>query len=108
MSELSFYRDEDGVPKVRAENANSRVLGNFLESDIQDDIVTCRELVTRIDGGIGENDDAVEFTGNRHAVTFTGDTVIISSHIEGDDSSAMLEPRQVEIALKGWLDFIES
>ena len=108
MSHLSFYRDEQGAPRAQAENEETEVLGAFLESDIQDDAVTCRELLARIDDEIDELSEPVEFTGNRHAVTFTNDTVVFSSHQQGDDSSAMLDLHQVQTALKGWLAFIES
>ena len=108
MNQLSFYRDDEGAPRARSDSAATEALAAFLESDIQDDVTSCRELLARIEGGLDELADPIEFTGNRHAVTFTSDTVILGSHIDGDDSSAMLDPKQVETALRGWLAFIEA
>jgi len=105
---LRFFRDDEGAPRAEGFDDDFRVLALFLESDIQDDRTLCRELLGRMTARASDNDHPVEFVGNSFAANFGADVVTLNSHAEDSGHAAMLEPHQVELALGGWLEFIES
>jgi len=108
QKQLRFFRDDEGAPRAEGFDADSGVLALFLESDIQDDEGLCRELLGRITARASRNDHPIEFLGNSFAANFGSDLVTLSSHVEGTAHTAMLDPHQVELALSGWLEFIET
>ena len=104
--QLRFFRDPNGVPRAEGADPDGRVLALFLESDIQDDDGLCRELLGRMAAQAGANEQPIEFIGNSFAMTFGPDIVTLSGHSDGNDHTAILAPRRVETALKGWLEFV--
>ena len=102
---IDFYRDNDGAPRARGED--TRPLAQFLESDIQDDLETCDELVEILadpDTNARENYD---FVGNSFAMSFDGDDVVLLCHALEDAEETRLRRATVLKALQAWKAFIE-
>ena len=105
---LHFFRDPAGTPHAEGMDADARVLALFLESDVQDDANLCRRLLARITAKPLPNAAPIEFIGNSFEAVFEPEVVKIKGHSDGNDHAADLPPHQVELALRGWLEFIES
>lgn len=105
MSKLRFYRDDDNAPRAVGNDAESRVLAQLLESDIQDDAVTCSELLQRI-REIDQADAPLMHTGNSFTITLTQETATIGNLSLDSDKEVTLERDKVVLALKNWLNFI--
>lgn len=105
MNKLRFYRDDDNAPRAVGNDDGSSVLAQLLESDIQDDAVTCRELLERVQG-ITRSDATVRHTGNSFSVTLTRDVATFRNQSRNDEEKYSLDTGKVEQALKNWLDFI--
>jgi len=103
---LRFFRTADGSPRASGDSESDRVLARFLESDIQDDPVTARELLTRLEAPIAEDGHADAFVGNAFALTRDGDTVTLAGHAEGNIESAMLDLESTKQAVSDWLSFV--
>jgi uncharacterized protein YacL (UPF0231 family) len=99
MSKLKLYRDSDGAPRATGEDTT--ILAQFLESDIQDDLETCRELIEVL-GGKPEVREHYDFVGNSHALSFDGDDVLLSCHAVEEDNETRLSRETVLEALQDW------
>lgn len=105
MSKLRFYRDDDNAPRAADSDEENSVLARLLESDIQDDAVTCRELLERI-RGLSQSDAPIVHTGNSFTITLTRNTAAIRNQSRGDNKKYTLDTSKVEQALESWLNFI--
>lgn len=104
---LRFFRDHEDTPRALGLDPDFQVLARFLESDIQEDARLCRQLLGRISPVGPDHAPPIEFVGNSFAASFGTDDVILKGNTDGNPYTAVLEPHQVELALKGWLEFIE-
>jgi uncharacterized protein YacL (UPF0231 family) len=105
MSKLRFYRDDDNAPRAVGNDAESRMLAQLLESDIQDDAVTCSELLQRI-REIDQADAPLVHTGNSFTITLAQETATIGNLSLENDEEITLDNDKVVLALKNWLNFI--
>ncbi len=105
MSKLRFYRDDDNAPRAVGNDEESRVLAQLLESDIQDDVVTCRELLERI-RVINQADAPLAHTGNSFLLTLTQEAATVGTLSPDSDKEVTLDRDKVVLALKNWLNFI--
>ena len=105
MSKLRFYRDDDYAPRAVGNDEESSLLAQLLESDIQDDAVTCRELLQRI-RKIDQADAPLVHTGNSFTITLTQETATIGNLSLDSDKKITLERDKVVLALKNWLKYI--
>lgn len=105
MSNLRFYRDDDNAPRAVGNDEESSMLAQLLESDIQDDAVTCRELLERI-RRIDQEDAPLVHTGNSFTITLTQKAATIGNLSLENDEKVTLERDKVELTLKNWLKFI--
>ncbi len=105
MSKLRFYRDDDNAPRAVGNDEESRVLAQLLESDIQDDAVTCRELLERI-RGVAQADAPLVHTGNSFTITLTRKTATIGNLSLDNNKEVTLDNDKIVLALKNWLNFI--
>ena len=105
MSKLRFYRDDDNAPRAVGNDEESSALAQLLESDIQDDAVTCRELLERI--RVNDQADApLVHTGNSFMLTLTQKNATIGTLSLDNDKQFTLDSRTVELELNNWLNFI--
>ena len=105
MSKLRFYRDDDNAPRALGNDEESRVLAQLLESDIQDDAVTCGELLEHIHQA-AHTDNPLTHTGNSFTISLTQQSATICSLSVDDDMETTMERDALVIALKSWLRFI--
>jgi uncharacterized protein YacL (UPF0231 family) len=105
MSKLRFYRDDDNAPRAVGNDEESRLLAQLLESDIQDDAVTCRKLLQRIPGA-AQADVPLVHTGNSFTITLTQETATIGNISLDNDKEITLERDKVVLALRNWLKYI--
>lgn len=105
MSKLRFYRDDDHAPRAVGNDEESRVLAQLLESDIQDDAVTARELLQRI-RVVPRSDAAAQHTGNSFTITLTPKSAEIGNLSLESDNKITLDKEKLAQALENWLNFI--
>jgi hypothetical protein len=105
MSKLRFYRDDDNAPRAVGYDTESSALAQLLESDIQDDDVTCRELLERIHQA-AHSDDLLTHTGNSFMLTLKQKNATIGILSLDSDKEITLGREKVVLALKNWLKFI--
>ena len=105
MSKLRFYRDDDNAPRAVGNDTLNCALAQLLESDIQDDAVTCRELLQRIHGAV-QADAPLVHAGNSFTLTVTPKTATIGSLSVDNDKEVTLDTDQFILALKNWLNYI--
>lgn len=104
MNCIEYYRDEDGAPRARGENM--AVLAQFLESDIQDDIETAKELLAVLNDDDPEDRENYDFVGNSFALSFAGEEVVLTCHALEDADEIHLRREMVRQSLQDWLAFI--
>jgi len=105
MSKLRFYRDDDNAPRAVGNDEESRVLAQLLESDIQDDVITCRELLEGIRGA-NQADAPLVHTGNSFMLTLTQEAATIRNLSLDSDKELTLDGNKVALALENWFKFI--
>ncbi len=105
MSKLRFYRDDDNAPRAVGNDEESRVLAQLLESDIQDDAVTCRELLRRIRVA-AQTDAPLMHSGNSFTITLTQESATIGNLSLENDKEITLDKDKVVLALENWLNYI--
>ncbi len=105
MSKLRFYRDDDNAPRAVGNDEESSALAQLLESDIQDDAVTCRELLQRIHGA-SQADAPLVHTGNSFTITLTQESAAIGNLSLDNNKEVTLDNDKIVLALKNWLNFI--
>ena len=103
---LRFFRSSDGAPRAEGDGESARVLAAFLESDLQDDATTTQELLDRLAGREGANEQVDAFVGNAFAVTLDGDTVTLAGLAEDNTQAAMVDLEAMRCAVADWLAFV--
>jgi len=73
---FEFYRDGRNRPHLRSSPACTE-LEQFVESDIQADPVSCKELIDVIDQVQRGSVNAWEGTGNAYTVSLTGEGAVL-------------------------------
>ena len=104
MISIQFYRDSDGA--ARASGEDTRPLAQFLESDIQEDIETCDELIAILADPDPEVRRHYDFVGNSFAMSFDEDEVVLLCHALEESDETRLRRRTVLAALQEWKAFI--
>lgn len=65
-----FYRDDDGVPRAET-GRKERLLGRFLEADIQGGSGMCAEVLSALDDIAAGRRKRWQLTGNAHTLTLS-------------------------------------
>jgi uncharacterized protein YacL (UPF0231 family) len=95
-----FYRDDDGVP--RAETARGeRLLGRFLESDMQGSVGMCDEVLDVLDDIAAGRRQRWQRTGNAHTIFISKRRARIQAEF-GRAVDLVLTPAELRQALLGW------
>jgi uncharacterized protein YacL (UPF0231 family) len=105
MNKLRFYRDQEHAPRAEGSDEHSSQLARLLESDIQDDVVACRELLDNIHRLSREN-DRISRTGNSFNITLTPRRTTLRNLSLETGENYILDTGRVERALQEWLNFI--
>ena len=99
MSDLEFYRDEDGNPCVRGRDDR---LATFIQTDLQESIGVINDLVALLKS----DQQHGEFNGNAHSVSITPATVVIDSNFDDEAPDRRLSRDVFIEAVENWLAFI--
>ncbi|HFD88149.1 MAG TPA: hypothetical protein ENJ35_10810 [Gammaproteobacteria bacterium] len=105
MSKLKLYRDSDDAPRAKGEDTT--VLARFLESDIQDDVETCDELIHVLKDYSPEQRKRYDFVGNSFALSFADNEVTLECHALEDANATRLSQETLLEALEEWKAFIQ-
>jgi hypothetical protein len=103
---FEFFRDSDGSPRVKTDDAHSRA-GSYLESDVQGSAACGKRLLAVIRelhcGARGR----FEETGNAHTLTITPVRALITPELENAAPLSM-DLAEFERLLSSWVSFLES
>ena len=103
--ELHFYRDSAGDPRARC-NAPCELLGHFLESDVQSNLVFCEEILDILDR-IGRNEiTRWQQTGNAHTLFLGRKEARIEAEYDELVEPCRLTPEQLRDAVARWIAFL--
>jgi uncharacterized protein YacL (UPF0231 family) len=101
-----FYLDDDGDP--RAETLRSqRLLGRFLESDIQDSHGLCADVLAALDDIASDRRKRWQMTGNAHTLILSKRRARIRAEF-GRSSDLILPPAELRQVLLEWQELLES
>jgi hypothetical protein len=101
-----FYRDDDG--DLRAQTGRGlRLLGRFLEADIQDSILMCDEVLAALDDVVAGRARRRQLTGNAHTLTAFKHKSRIRSEF-GRSADLALPTCKLRRALLEWRALLEN
>ncbi len=102
---MQFHRDTEGAP-IATDDNDQAILANFLQSDIQDDLIIGQEVLDMIKlinaGRLGN----YEFSGNAHLLSINARQATITL---ADDEKTEAQTFPLETfrrAVNGWLAFL--
>lgn len=100
MSDLEFYRDEEGNPCVRGDDDR---LATFIQTDVQGSLQILKTLIAQLeDEGVQS-----EFNGNAHSVSISTKTVTIDSNFDDEAPDRRMTRDELLVELKAWREFIK-
>lgn len=100
MSDLEFYRDEEGNPCVRGKDER---LATFIQTDLQGSVQVVSDLIALL-----ENEGVhSEFNGNAHSLNISSKTVIIEANFDDDAPDRRIEREDMLKSLIDWRDFLQ-
>ncbi len=101
MSDLEFYRDEEGNPCVRGEDER---LATFIQTDLQGSSQIVSDLISLLeDEGVQS-----EFHGNAHSLSISTKTVTIEANFDDEAPDRRVSRDEMLVELKAWLEFVSS
>jgi uncharacterized protein YacL (UPF0231 family) len=95
-----FYRDDQGDPRAETGSAE-RLLGRFLESDLQGSVTMCDEVLAVLDDIAAGRRQRWQRTGNAHTLTLSKRRARIKAEL-GRAADLVLPPAELRQALLGW------
>jgi len=99
MTDLEFYRDEDGNPCARGRDDR---LATFIQTDLQESVSVITDLLTLLKSDQQQG----EFNGNAHSVSITPATVVVDSNFDDETPDRRLSRDEFIEAVENWLVFI--
>jgi uncharacterized protein YacL (UPF0231 family) len=100
-----FFRDAQG--DLRAETGRDRrLLGRFLEADIQGSIGMCDQVLAALDDIIAGRRKRWQLTGNAHTLTVSKHRARIQAEF-GSDQDLVLAPAELRQALLEWKTLLD-
>jgi len=102
---LDLYRDEQGLPRARAE-APDDLLAGLLESDVQGSVVTAFDILGILDRVEAGETDRWEGTGNAHTLTITPGGALIQDELADDTEALHLPLADLREALNAWIGLL--
>ena len=95
-----FFRDDDGDPRAET-GRDRRLLGRFLEADIQGSRALCDEILAALDAVIAGRRKRWEMTGNAHTLSAGKRTSRIHAET-GRAADLLLATAELRLALLEW------
>ncbi len=111
MSPIEFYRDESGAPRARPttpDQEEEAALARFVESDLQDDDQTCRELLDALSHLQERDTGHYEFIGNSFALDLDPERILLACHADPEARPVTVDPQELQRVVQDWLHFIEN
>jgi uncharacterized protein YacL (UPF0231 family) len=99
---LEFCRDDQGFPRVKAEEADN-LLARFLEADVQGSVSSALDYLGTLDRVESGEIHHWEGTGNAHTLTLTPDGALIEAEWELEPRELQLSHAELREALNGWI-----
>ena len=100
MSDLEFYRDEEGNHCVRGEDER---LATFIQTDLQGSIQIVSDLIARLEDEGAHS----EFHGNAHSLNISSKTVTIEANFDDEAPDRRIERDDMLKALNEWRAFVK-
>ena len=100
MSDLEFYRDEEGNPCVRGEDER---LATFIQTDLQGSIQIVSDLIARLEDEGAHS----EFHGNAHSLNISSKTVTIEANFDDEAPDRRIKRDDMLKALNEWRAFVK-
>ena len=100
MSDLEFYRDEEGNPCVRGEDER---LATFIQTDLQGSIQIVSDLIARLEDEGAHS----EFHGNAYSLNISSKTVTIEANFDDEAPDRRIERDDMLRALNEWRAFVK-
>jgi uncharacterized protein YacL (UPF0231 family) len=104
--DIKIYKDRDGYPRVDSPES-IKILGWFLEQDIQRSINSCDEMLAIIDSVQQEKINYWTGTGNAHTISMTPELVTILNEFSDDVEPCSMKISEFKSAIILWRKFIE-
>lgn len=95
-----FFRDDDGDPRAET-GRERRLLGRFLEADIQGSRALCDEALAALDDVVAGRRRRWEMTGNAHSLSAGKRTSRIHAEA-GRAGDLVLPTSELRLALLEW------
>ncbi len=100
-----FYRDASGDPRAKT-GRDQRLLGRFLEADVQGSKEICEELLTALDDIAAGRRKRLKMTGNAHSLVINKRLARIRPEF-GSGPDLVLPPAELRQALLEWNALLE-
>ncbi len=100
MSDLEFFRDEDGNPCARGEDER---LATFIQTDLQGSVQVVSDLIAQL-----EQESSSEFHGNAHSLSITTKTVTIEANFDDEAPDRRIARDEMLEELNAWREFLQS
>jgi uncharacterized protein YacL (UPF0231 family) len=104
--QLEFYWDKDGAPRARCRKI-AKVVGGFLESDLQDSTEAANEVLNAIDEVESGRLPSWERTGNAYTLTLSPDGTEIMDEMDDAGEAYPLSLSEIRELVGDWLTFLE-
>ena len=104
--QINFKIDKYGYPRAIVDES-VELVSSFLEEDAQRDLSWCDKLLEIIKDVKNGNRKEWSGTGNAHTLTLTRNKATIENEF-ADLPPLEIDLPDIEIAVKGWRDFIKS
>jgi len=95
-----YYRDENGDPRATT-GREQRLLGRFLEADIQGSAGMCDEMLAALDDIAAGRSQRWQMTGNAHTLILSKRRALIHAEF-GRSRDLILSPAELRQALLEW------
>ncbi len=100
-----FFRDAKGDPRAKT-SRDQRLLGHFLETDIQGSIDLCAKVLTALDDIMAGRSKRWQMTGNAHTLAISKRLARIQPGF-GSNPDLVLSLAELRHALQEWKALLE-
>jgi hypothetical protein len=95
-----FYRDAKGDYRIET-GRDQRLLGRFLESDIQGSVGMCDDVLAALDDIVAGRSKRRQMTGNAHTLVLSKRRARIHAEFTSDPD-LILSPAELRQAIREW------
>lgn len=100
MSDLEFFRDEEGNPCVRGDDER---LATFIQTDLQGAVQVVSDLIALLE----DDGEHAEFNGNAHSLSIAAKTVTIEANFDDEAPDRRISRDEMLKVLIDWRAFVK-